>query len=96
MKLCNTLETWRENLGDLRDELDEGDIETASEILRDETLREIVLRDGNYTTCYVQSVGVGSIFQWGTDAERALFCDALDAALVKTRESAPIYPSRPE
>lgn len=91
MKICNTLECWKENLGDLRDELDDSDIETAAEILQETTLREIVLRNGNYTTCYTQSVGIGSLFQGGTADEYKLFCDALDSALVKTRESAPIY-----
>ena len=81
MKICNTQECWEENLGDLRDEMDDGDIDIAAEILMRETLSEIIVRDGDYRSCSSQSVGVGSLFQSGTKAEREMFSDALGCGL---------------
>lgn len=86
LKISNAKENWRDALGDLQDELDEGDIDTAAEILQRETLRALTI-DSNvdYDTVYSQSVGAFVLVQSGSEAERREFGISLESGINKVR-----------
>lgn len=87
LKIRMETEDWREYLVN-RLEVDEIDAAALADELCSDTLTRLHRAGVDYERAYQQSVGAFCILQrGGSDADRAAFDDALDAALAEMRKS---------